>query len=278
MNKIKLIVTDLDGTLLNNDQRISAYTAEVLQRAKKAGMSICIASGRYEEMLSIYRDMMQGCDFTLSCNGAVVKREADGKHLLVEALSDADTKRILDYFKAHRLTYMFYSPDTVYYAKGSARMAKRIRNYEELSIRVGFPKQLKAQAVDLNESTDGFRQIIKIVAYEEDSNKLAELRAFCESIEGCCLENTGYGIYGIFARNVSKREGIEVIKQTLGIGSEAVVVFGDWENDLSMFDCADTRVAMANGMDLVNERAKILALSNEEDGVAKVIEQLLAEN
>lgn len=50
-----------------------------------------------------------------------------------------------------------------------------------------------------------------------------------------------------------------------------VAVFGDWENDLSMFDCADTRVAMVNGMEIVKERATIIAESNNDDGVAKVI-------
>lgn len=75
MSKIKLIVTDLDGTLLNDEKKVSAYTVEMIQKAKAAGIKICIASGRFDGMLSIYRDSILGCDYTISCNGAVVKNE-----------------------------------------------------------------------------------------------------------------------------------------------------------------------------------------------------------
>lgn len=275
MSKIKLIVTDLDGTLLNDDKRVSEYTVNVIQKAKQAGIKICIASGRFDGMLSIYRDSILGCDYTISCNGAVVKNENTDEYLLVNALSHENTIRIMEYFKEHQLTFMFYSPDTIYYKIGAENMAKRVSDYETLALKLGFPKQLKVEEVDVSAGFEKYENIIKIVAYENDEQKLNELRKFCESLKDCCMENTGYGIYGLFEKNVSKREGIEVIKKEMGIGNDAVAVFGDWENDLSMFDCADTRVAMVNGMDLVKERATIIAESNNDDGVAKIIETFI---
>lgn len=271
MSKIKLIVTDLDGTLLNDEKEVSAYTVEMIQKAKAAGIKICIASGRFDGMLSIYRDSILGCDYTISCNGAVVKNENSNQFLLVNALSHENTIKILTYFKEQQLTFMFYSPDTIYYEAGKAKMAKRVTDYEQLAQSLGFPKKLKVETVDLTKPFDSYHNIIKIVAYEHEEEKLSALRAYCDTLENCCMEATGYGIYGLFEKNVSKREGIEVIKKEMGIGNDAVAVFGDWENDLSMFDCADTRVAMVNGMEIVKERATIIAESNNDDGVAKVI-------
>ena len=277
MSKIKLIVTDLDGTLLNDDKKISAYSVNVIQKAKAAGIKFCIASGRYDGMLSIYRDAMLGCDYTISCNGAVVKNEHNDQYLLVNALKAENTLAILNYFKEHHLTYMFYSPDTIYYEEGQSKMAQRVSDYEQLAKSLGYPKKLRVETVKLNEPFDRFKNIIKIVAYEKEEAKLEALRAFCATLEDCCMEATGYGIYGLFAKHVSKREGIEVIKKEMGIDDDAVAVFGDWENDLSMFDCADTRVAMDNGMDCLKVKATIIAPSNNDDGVAKVIAQLMNE-
>ena len=160
MSKIKLIVTDLDGTLLNDEKKVSAYTVEMIQKAKAAGIKICIASGRFDGMLSIYRDSILGCDYTISCNGAVVKNENSNQFLLVNALSHENTIKILTYFKEQQLTFMFYSPDTIYYEAGKAKMAKRVTDYEQLAQSLGFPKKLKVETVDLTKPFDSYHNII----------------------------------------------------------------------------------------------------------------------
>ena len=69
----KLLVCDLDGTLLNSEERITAYTQDVLLRAKRAGMLICFASGRNEQLMNVYCSQIGNCDYIISDNGALVR-------------------------------------------------------------------------------------------------------------------------------------------------------------------------------------------------------------
>lgn len=271
---IQLIVSDLDGTLLNNAKKISERTLRALKAARAKGIKLCMASGRYDEMMSIYSDAVGGCDYLLSCNGAMVKNEKSKEVLFSACITSENVGKILNYFKMEKLTFMMYGFDTIYYERNQATMLQRIKDYETLTMEVKLPKKLTYQAIDL-EGNLNFENIIKIVAYEKEPEVIQKIRHYVDEIAGCCMDSTGYGIYGIFHESVSKKRGIDAIKEELKLTDEEVIIFGDWDNDLSMFESGGICVGMANASILIKEKATFLTASNEEDGVAIVIEKLL---
>lgn len=271
----KLIVCDLDGTLLNDRKEVTKRTADILIAAGNEGCRICFASGRGEKMMSIYSDAIGGCDYLVSCNGAMARYLPENKILYVAPLEDADVKVILEYVFEHQLSFMLYTVDRIYYSQFAKMMETRITSYEEKAAALGHPVHLPAGPLAGKDWKNvHLGPVTKIVIYEEDQIIMDQYVQFVKDHlprTGC--ETTGYGLMGTFSKEVSKKYAVEHIKEHMGIASDRVYVFGDYDNDLSMFACADHRIAMANASEPVKNMATYVTLSNNEDGVADYIER-----
>lgn len=274
MSNIRLVVCDLDGTLLNDKKMITERTAFVMQETRRRGIAVCLASGRDEQMMSVYDRKIGWCSYLLSNNGAMVRRK-DQKILHCNYLGEEDAARLLTYLNAHGMTFMMYSEREMYFSEGSEKLKKRIRDYEKLSQDVLCPVKLHAKEFLRSEPVTGYTTAAKIVAYEEDDKRLGEYKRFIDSLPGVHYEPTGYGLLGAFDRRVSKKTALLKIMEDMGIGPESVCVFGDYENDLSMFECADSRICMENGVDRLKKAASHITASNNEDGVALYLESIL---
>lgn len=273
MENVKLIVCDLDGTLLNSKKEVSARTASVLKRAKQEGFRICYASGRYEPMMSVYADAIGGCDYMISCNGALARCVSEKKALYHSLIPKAGAVAIQEYLIGERMDFTMYTVDGVCYSAYSPKLAERMESYEKLSARLGHPVELGARAV---ETAQHFDDVTKIVAYEDDEARLKQYIAWVtKHMPELYCESTGYGLMGTFNQAASKQTAVESIKAHMGIGPERVYVFGDFDNDLSMFACADNRIAMGNAVQELKDAATCVTKSNDEDGVAVYVENLL---
>lgn len=275
----KLFVIDLDGTLLDDKKEIGDYTVDTMKRIREEGCLICLASGRCREMMEIYARRIGGCDYMISCNGALVGRMADNSVIYRSCMSGEQSKVILDYAFGHGLEFMMYSVNEMYYSQGSERLKKRIQDYETMCSLWGEPQELNARPLSEQELKKDFAGILKIVVYEENGSKLKAFRDFIKrDVRGVRNESTGYGLMGTFCENVSKYDAVESVKKDAAIGYESVYVFGDYDNDLSMFDCGKHTVAMGNAIEEVKKRAVYLALTNNEQGVAKFINESIFMN
>lgn len=270
----KLIVCDLDGTLLNDQKEVTKRTADTLKKAKAAGCKICFASGRGEQMMSVYADAIGGCDYMVSCNGAMARCFPEEETIYVTPLKDKDAYRALEYIFEHQLNFMMYTIDQIYYSGFGMNLRNRVVSYEKKAASLGFPVVLPAYELGVEWKQQRLDDIVKIVVYEEDEKIMAKYVEFVEhnlSDSGC--ETTGYGLMGTFSNQVSKQYAVEKIKSHMGITEKDVYVFGDYDNDMSMFACADNRIAMENATDELKKRASAVTKTNNEDGVAVYIER-----
>lgn len=277
MHDIKVIVCDLDGTLLDDQKRISEYDRHMLIEAKKAGIKICFASGRFDQMMSIYIDEIGGCDYVLSSNGAVLYNSNSNKVIHNVVMDEQDVFKMLEYLEHNDLDFTMYSLDNAYYRKGVSKLKKRFEDYEKLSFDLGYPKTLNAKGIDASDFTKRNKDVIKIVAYEKDESKVADLERYIDSFEDLYTESTGYGIEGIFSKNVSKRKALEKLIEDMNISSDNVCAFGDYDNDISLFECARYRVAVENAVDQLKDMASDITASNNDSGVGKFISKILNE-
>lgn len=270
MHDIKLVVCDLDGTLLNDQKIVTSFTADIICKVKALGVSVCLASGRNEQMMSLYEKQIGGCDYMLSDNGALV-RTKDKRILHCDFLAERDVTAILKYLTEQRLVFMMYTADNMYFSEGSKKLKQRIADYEALAEKENYEVRLKAKEFCYEMAVNGCGDTAKIVIYEENEGIMKAYQTFVDSLPDVHCESTGYGLLGTFERNVSKKTALEKIMADLGVAESEVCVFGDYENDLSMFSCADYRVCMANATAELKKAASHITCSNNEDGVARFL-------
>lgn len=274
-HSVKLLVCDLDGTLLNDQKQITPRTKAALQRARASGMQLCFATGRYEAMMQAYAHCVGGIDYSLSSNGAVARCVQTQEILFCATMSPAAVARILQFFAEKQMSFMMYTANVIYYLQGVAKLTRRLEEYERLSEQLGAPQKLTSIPLTFDSLQKPYSGVIKMVAYEEVEERLQDFERFVEGLDGVHCESTGYGLLSAADMGASKKTALHAMMHAMGIAEENVCVFGDYTNDLSMFDCAAHRVAVANAVPEVKARATTVTLTNNEDGVARYIETLL---
>ncbi len=269
--QIKLIVCDLDGTLLNDAGVMSDYSKDVLKRCKADDIKICFASGRYSGMMTIFNDEIEGCDYIISNNGALVQKQ---EHIIHKSIVETvHVKDILKYIFDREMAFAMYSINHIYINRES--QIARIEKYEKLAKKHGFDKKLDYSLVKSVEEISDDVEVIKIVLYEDNADKIADYTKFISENNALCSESTGYGLVGTFEANVSKKTALEKVLEDMSIREENVCVFGDYDNDLSMFSVAKYKIAVENANQKLKDEATYITASNNEDGVAKYLEQIL---
>lgn len=273
-DQIRLVVCDLDNTLLNDQQRITAFSEAVLKALRARGIALCFASGRDEQMMAAYVQQVGGCDYLITNNGAVVL-DAQRNVLHSSYLAREDTEAILGYLQSKEIPCLLHGNGAFYASDNGQPLTNRVRTSQQRSQEIGFPVKMRIQNLRDAAEEDALEIGEKIVTYETREEQRRDYRAFLQTCPGVRCEATGYGLMGVFHKDVSKQAALERVKVHLGVTSEQVCVFGDYDNDLSMFACAAHRVCVANAVPVLKAAATAITDSNNEDGVAKYLQKIL---
>ncbi|MEW1719650.1 Cof-type HAD-IIB family hydrolase [Streptomyces sp. NPDC093109] len=278
----RLIATDLDGTLLHDDKSVSERTVKALTAAEEAGIEVFFVTGRPARWMDIVSDYVHGHGMAICANGAaVVDLHSDGKLLrsrpldrtvaldVVRALRDAAPGTT---FAVETATGIHYEPQ---YPRFAEDPAVSLGTAEEL-LRASGPDAY-AGAADAADAVDAV-PVLKLLAHHTDLTPdgflaLARTAAgdranITRSSPSALLEISGTG--------VSKASTLALCCAERGISSDEVVAFGDMPNDLEMLTWAGTSYAMGNAHPDVLAAASGRTVTNNEDGVAVVIEEILA--
>ncbi len=267
----KLIVSDIDGTLLKSDKHVSDMTRDKITQLIGEGHLFAIATGRMHGAGKIITKELDYDGFLISCNGAVVKHLKTGEVIQAIELHPSLAAQVTAVCERYKAYYHYYDIETIYasankhlagmYAKGMAALT------EPYKFTVTFPDHLP--------SLIGTFPIYKIGLYHEDPDIfktiMAELKMI-EGIETCKSLDTSFDV---MAKGVSKATGIEAIRSHFGIPLEDVIAFGDNENDSDMIRYAGVGVAMSNATDALKALADFVTLSNDEDGIVYALNQLI---
>lgn len=258
---IRAIAFDLDDTLLRSDLTVSDYTLDVLRRAAAKGVIILPASGRTRD--SMFPTVARiGCASAfISCNGADVW--TPDRQLMMQELLPVDLAHEVARFAADRGVYcQTYSPSRFYfsidneYAVSYANSSSLEGEYVgDLTVFIQKPVT-KLLMMDTPE---------RIAALYEETKSLFAGRASMTCSKPYFLEcNPLKATKGNALRWCAKHFGFEMSE---------LLSFGDSLNDVSMLEAAGVGVAMGNAREDVKAMGFPICLSNEEDGVARYIEQ-----
>lgn len=271
--KYKLIVVDMDGTLLNSNNEVSTQNQNALKKAQENGIIVAIATGRIFSSARAYCRMLGLKAPIIACNGALIKYENTEEVLYSGNMEKEDAIKVVEIFKKHDVYFHFYDKETMYID------AKRFdfNIYKEWNEAQSEENKVEVVKVEdpVNYILNNDVQILKLMAVEDDNEKVNKIRKDLENIENIIIEKSWHNNIEVMLSGTSKGKGIERLSEIYNIRAEEIIAFGDNYNDLSMKDYVGTFVAMANGEDYVKSQAHYVTASNDEHGVAKGIEDLI---
>lgn len=259
----KAIFLDLDGTLLDDDKNVSEENKKAIDMAENMGVSVCLCSGRQKEFVKKIKEKAGiNSQYLISSNGCEIYDFKNKEVLFTANLENSLSKNLYKYCenKGHLIRI-----DTIY--------GRYINNM----------KYQYSGEIEFSEDIDKFlleNNVIQISVCTETEQEIDEAIEYIKSLgEDVKIENrykTGNGVWSLCAinvinKNASKGNAIYGLCKYLKISIEEVIAMGDDLNDISMIKEAGLGVAMGNALDSVKEIADEVTKTNNENGVAQVI-------
>ena len=264
--EIKLIASDMDDTLLNSDVKISERNAKAIEAALKAGKIFLIATGRMYVSARPYAEKL-GLDVPLvTYNGALVKGSASGEVFYEHKMKLETANEVLAYCKEKGYYVQLYVGDSILIKEENYFS----RMYTKIS---GIPTTAIGEALY---HTDAEPYKILVMTGADEFN--AVWQQFGARFAGKLdVTSSKDNFLELMEPGVNKWEAVKSVAASYGVKPEEIMCIGDSNNDISMIANAGIGVAVANAKDNVKEHAKIVTASNDEDGVAMVIESILTQ-
>lgn len=260
---IKLIASDIDGTLVKDgEHRLNPDYFDVILKLRKKGIQFAAASGRQWASIEAVFEPIKEKIFYLSDNGSYVG--CHGRNLF---LNPIDRELALELIKAIRqvpgLDILVGGPDVAY---------TDTRNQDLIDLAVhGYRFQL-VQVEDVLQVQD---EIIKISAFKSSGIQEATKELITRFGNRLKMAVAGDMWMDSMAPGVCKGHAIKILQDNLEIKPEETMAFGDQMNDIEMLERAYYSFAVGNAREEVKKAARFQADSNENDGVLKVLKQLL---
>ncbi len=271
-----IYISDLDGTLLGNDAAISSFSKEVLSKLLKNGLYFTVASAR--SVISI-RKMMGGLRLRLPIiefNGAFISTLESGHHQVVNNLDPAIAEEAYRLIKDFGLTPFISTfngtQDCLYYSSitnGGMQwyLNDRLSHHDE---------RLRS----IENLVQAFHDKVVCLNVIGSQNNLYELEfaikeQFSNSVEMHLMENQysqGWYWLTIHDYRATKDQAIRLLLEEWRLDKWELVVFGDNDNDIKMFQLANRAIAVANATDKLKHYATQIIGSNSDDSVVKFIQ------
>ena len=245
---IRLVAVDVDGTLVTADQRVLPRVQAAAQRAAEHGIQLVLCTGRAPGECWYILDALPQVRYAVTQTGAIAQDLKTGETLYHCPLSPDDARLIYSHVRRYDGFVNFFSGGIVYNAR---RQMAQFERY--------YPVDFRDRPVE--------KLYVPFSCREECEKAMADLTQLPYFVTGA-----GYVDLEVMNPHTSKGIALEALCQRLGIPREQVMAIGDSGNDAAMLDFAGVGVAMGNGEEALKQKADLIAPTNEEGGVADMLE------
>ena len=269
----KLIAIDMDGTLLNSQNKISNKNILAINKASELGVQVVLCTGRIFTSALYYANALKLNTPIIACNGAYVAEQDKSTVFYKDPISLKCTKAVIKLAESEGMYYHFYD-DSKFYAR---ELTKTVENYYRWNIDKDEKDRLNINIIDdpLHTVESEKINVYKFVFVEDDGEKLIRFRSKLSQIKGIEVSSSWWNNMEIMNKGVSKGNALNVLCKKYNIDSKDVMAIGDNENDIPMLKFAGTGVAMGNGEDIVKKVADYVTDTNDADGVANAINKFI---
>jgi Cof subfamily protein (haloacid dehalogenase superfamily) len=263
-----MIATDVDGTLLDEDEHLTPRTRAVVRAAVDAGAQFVLATGRPPRWISPIVDALGLTPMAVCANGAVIYDSSTDRIVSARTLSP-DQLAVLADIATRVIPGAGLAVERVGRTAHDAATPQFVSSpgYEHAwlnpdNTEVSVEDLLSAPAVKLLIRKAGAR-----------SSDMVSVLAEHVGIEGDMTYSTNNGLVEVVPLGISKATGVAEVAKPLGIAAEDVVAFGDMPNDVPMLRWAGLGVAMGNAHQEAIDAADEVTAPNSDDGLARVLER-----
>jgi Cof subfamily protein (haloacid dehalogenase superfamily) len=267
---IKAVFTDIDETLTNSNREVTEKTCYQIKRCIEKGILIILTSGRARKDATNYQKQIGASPYIISSNGAYCYDELNGIEIFSEPIKKEVVKQLLEYAQENEYTIKFNYKDKIVLNKA-----------------LFLDEKDKEKTVDELKNIIETENIVQCIVSSSDIEKMMELKSYLaknfhevkivnesKKLKNPELKPSKNYYCDIASATISKGKAVHMICQYLNLSEEEIITIGDGENDISMFNITPNSVAMGNALEYIKKQAKYITLSNDEDGVAKVLEKL----
>lgn len=261
---IRLIVMDMDGTLLDPERKISEGNMAALKEAQKRGIHLAICSGRLAGDISQFvMEELQDCA-VLSLNGAYCMRKPMEDVFANHVFSERTLRKCVQILSEVGIPFGCFAQNRLVLFGEITKMDMWYNESQSPFV----PQVL--WGMDGLERI-GSANVNKILCYSPDQTRLnAAYKGLCK-VEGLEISSSWEQNYELMPRGIGKGYAVRELAQHLGLDASEVMAIGDYDNDAGMIAYAGLGVAMGNAVRTIRDHADFVTKTNAEDGVAYAV-------
>jgi len=286
---IKLIASDMDGTLLNSDHKIPKENIELIKFAQKNGIQFVVATGRaYYEALPALNDENIKCD-VISFNGGIIY-DKNGNIINITPMKLKDLYYTIEILKSLEISYQLYTKNTIYTnsietditayidlirANGEEPNEQHLRQEARNRLALGYITEVNNIELYLNQENN---PAIKVIGISNDLEKLKHATELLSGNDNISVTSSGANNVEIMDKKATKGEALKIVADIHDINLKNAIAIGDNLNDQAMLDIVEYSIAMKNGNKELQKTSKFITeKTNSEAGVADSVMKLLKE-
>ena len=286
---IKLISSDMDGTLLDSYRQITPINVDAIKRAEESGIKFIINTGReYPNALSLIEAAGIKCD--LICSNGACAFDKDGNLLFEHPIDKEKIRKIFDAFNKYEMVPSLFTTQGRVSLLPLEEREKHIKNVFIPAVQINHPDMEYTEEdyrrliddvifVDGQESLlNSDHRILKITSNSTDHETLKKLRVELEKIPGLAVVSTVPTDIEITSIDAQKGSSLLDYAKKYDFTADEIVAIGDSENDYSMLSIPGIHsVAMENACDMIRDICVYQTRANTRDGIAYIINCILAD-
>lgn len=276
---IKLFAFDIDGTLLDNNSKITAESREAIRKLDDAGIKVVFASGRLFPSIREHQDSFGIEGPIVGTNGSLIS--LDGKEIYKKYYIENDLlSGLYKFCLDNKLEFHFYDDENYYTNRLNLNRIKHLKIENDYGMNYQVDLIIKKDPVSylFSQGKNAIKfQVSGIDEKEMPREKIIELldKEFGDVLY---ITASGDSILEIGNKNATKWTSLEEICEVLGINNNEVAAIGDAYNDIPMVEGAGLGFAMGNAKEKLKNVADIIVANNESGGVLEAVNYVLEAN
>lgn len=285
----KLVVIDLDGTMLNSYGVVTNKTKEVIKKVEEQGIEVVIASGRPIDSIKEIAKEIESKNYFIAGNGAIIYDIKNDEIIYEKTLSKEKVLEIIKICEENSISYNIYTENEIlatslkynvlYYHKENLKKEESkktkinlVKNMYDYVKNKEDARFLKITICDENKTV--FNSIIRKIKEIKDIEVLEISHMSRKTIKQGTEEfEISYYYTEISAGDVDKWNAIEFLMEKLKIKKEEIMAIGDNLNDKKMIENAGLGVAMGQSTPVILKLADEVTSSNDEEGISEILQK-----
>jgi Cof subfamily protein (haloacid dehalogenase superfamily) len=284
---MRLIATDLDGTLLNEEHEVSKENIKAIQRAQEQGIEVIVATGRtYFDAVSICKKFGLNT-YLISYNGAAI-HDKIGQEISSLTMGRDDVRYMVNWLEERDYYYEVSTYKKIYISSHAKeilhREAQRLKGtafevdstyFEEIVEQI-FSQSGMTPVKNYEEAMDAEEALYKVFCFSFDDKKRQIAIDNFAGMKQFLMTSSMTNNFELGNKDASKGNALKIVADRLGISLDKAMAIGDNYNDVSMMEIVGFSVAMGTAKEDIKKLCSFVTYGNDKHGVAHAIEKFMS--